>query len=205
MIFITPLKLKTISTERVMIRPALASDADRMHKALETSFKELKKWMPWAQTMASLKDTRIYLQEGERIWQKIPKEGVEQPLQIVDLDDNEYIGATGIKPVNLQVPSFEIGYWVNQKYAGQGYITETVNALTRYLFDVQGAKRVEINCEEANERSAQVVKRLGFELEGKLKNHRLTADGRKVAHSWIYACIDVQQLPPLNYSFEDSL
>jgi RimJ/RimL family protein N-acetyltransferase len=146
MIFASPIRLKYIKTDRLMIRPARVTDAKLMHDAMKDSFKVLKRWMPWAQSLASLRDTIIYLEEGEQLWQSIPRESVEQPLQIVDLEDQQYIGASGIKPANLLVPSFEVGYWVNQKFTGNGLISEAMNALTRYLFEVQTAKRVEINC-----------------------------------------------------------
>lgn len=203
MIFTSPIKMKFIKTKRLMIRPARVTDAKMMHDAMKHSYKTLKKWMPWAQSLASLRDTIVYLEEGEQLWRSIPREGVEQPLQIVDLKDEHYIGATGIKPGNLLVPSFEVGYWVNQKFTGKGYISEAMNALTRYLFEVLKAKRVEINCEEENKKSAKVVERINFEYEGKLKNHRLTADSSGVTHSLIYACTDVSVLPPLEWEYEE--
>lgn len=202
MIFASPIRLKYIKTDRLMIRPARVTDAKLMHDAMKDSFKVLKRWMPWAQSLASLRDTIIYLEEGEQLWQSIPRESVEQPLQIVDLEDQQYIGASGIKPANLLVPSFEVGYWVNQKFTGKGLISEAMNALTRYLFEVQTAKRVEINCEEQNKKSAKVVERINFELEGRLKNHRLSADSSEITHSLIYACTDATKLPPLNWSYE---
>lgn len=199
---LTPIKLKNIRTNRLLIRPVRITDAKIMHDAMTDSFDLLKKWMPWAQALASLRDTIAYLEDGEQLWQKTPKEGIELPLQIMDLADELYLGATGIKLANLSVPSFETGYWVNQKHAGKGLISEAINALTHYLFEVQNAQRVEINCEEANKKSAQVVERIHFEYEGKLKNHRLTADNRQVTNSLIYACTDISTLPKLEWSYE---
>lgn len=202
MIFSSPIKLENITTDRLMIRPARVSDAKRMHDAMKDSYKVLKKWMPWAQSLASLRDTIAYLEDGERLWSSIPKDAVELPLQIVDLDDQLYLGATGIKPENLTVPCFEIGYWVNQKHTGKGLVSEAMNALTRYLFEVQHAKRVEINCEEANIKSTKVVERINFQFEGCLKNKRLTADSKSVTGSLIYACADQADLPPLQWAYK---
>jgi RimJ/RimL family protein N-acetyltransferase len=158
--------------------------------------------MPWAQSLASVRDTELYLAHGERIWSSPAHDGTEQPLQIMDVHNQIYYGATGIKPANLAIPSFEIGYWVNQPYANQGLITEAMNALSHYLFDVLKAKRVEINCEENNVRSAKVALRLNYELEGKLKNHRLDATGRVITHSLIFACTENAKLPPIQYRWE---
>ncbi len=197
-----PIPLKVIKTQRLLIRPVRSTDAVLMHDAMKDSFDDLKAWMPWAQSLASVRDTEVYLIHGERIWSSPAHEGVEQPLQIMDPTNRHYLGATGIKPANLSIPSFEIGYWVNKQYAGQGLITEAMNVLTRYLFQVLKAKRVEINCEEANLRSAKVAQRLNFELEGMLRNHRFDATGKNVTHSMIYSCIDVNKIPPMSFHWE---
>lgn len=202
MILKGPIPLKVIKTERLLIRPVRVSDAKLMHDAMKLSFNELKQWMPWAQSLASLRDTEVYLAHGERLWASPAHDGVEQPLQIMDPTNRIYYGATGIKPANLSIPSFEIGYWVNQPYAGKGIITEAMNALTRYLFQVLKAKRVEINCEEENLRSSKVATRLNYDLEGTLRNHRLNANGQKITHSLIYSCIDMDRLPPMPFHWD---
>ncbi|MBI2791770.1 MAG: GNAT family N-acetyltransferase [Gammaproteobacteria bacterium] len=197
-----PIPLKVIKTERLLIRPVRISDAPLMHEAMKTSFNELKQWMPWAQSLASLRDTEVYLAHGERLWSSPAHDGVEQPLQIMDPTNRIYYGATGIKPANLSIPSFEIGYWVNQPYANKGIITEAMNALTRFLFQVLKAKRVEINCEQDNVKSSKVAIRLNYDLEGTLRNHRLNASGQAVTQSLIYSCIDIAKLPPMLYHWD---
>ena len=79
-----PIPLKVIKTERILIRPVRSTDATLMHEAMKASFPELKQWMPWAQSLASVRDTEVYLIHGERIWSSPAQEGVEQPLQIMD-------------------------------------------------------------------------------------------------------------------------
>ena len=199
---IDSLYFQGIKTPRVLIRPARLSDALLMHEAMKDSFKALKAWMPWAQSLASLEDTEYYLSHSERLWQAHAHDGVELPLQLFSLDETKYYGASGIKPQNLQVPSFEVGYWVNQHFTGQGLITESMNGLVHYLFDALNARRVEINCERDNIKSKQVPIRLGFGFEGQLKNHRLTADGKSLTDSLIYGCTEVSQLPPIQYDYQ---
>ena len=131
-----------------------------------------------------------------------PQDAREMPLQIVSLDEQHYIGASGIKPASISIPSFEIGYWVNEDFKGQGLITEAMNILARYLFSVLGAKRVEINCERDNIKSLKVAERLHFELEGTLRNCRFKADQRSVTDSLIYSCIDESTLPDIQWNWQ---
>lgn len=197
-----PIPLKVIRTERLLIRPVKVSDAELMHSAMKASFITLREWMPWAQTLASIRDTEVYLAHGERIWSSPAHDGIEQPLQIMDKNDRLYYGATGIKPANLMIPSFETGYWVHNKYSHRGIVTEAMNALVRYMLVVLKAKRIEINCEERNIKSAKVAQRLNFDFEGKLKNHRLDATNKIVTSTLIYSCTDIAQLPPLECEWE---
>lgn len=191
--------MQTLKTHRLLIRQPKASDAEMMQRAMKDSFKTLKRWMPWAQHLASPVETAQYLEHCERLWEMGFQDNVELPLQIFSLDEAHYIGATGMKACIMQIPSFEVGYWINQNFTGQGYITEAVCAVVHYLMRHCKAKRVEINCEGDNLKSKQIPIRLGFEYEGTLKNHRLTADGKKAVPSIIYACTDIKQLPPIEY------
>ena len=76
-----PIPLKVIKTQRLLIRPTRSSDASLMHEAMKDSFEDLKAWMPWAQSLASLRDTEVYLVHGERIWSSPAHEGVEQQIE----------------------------------------------------------------------------------------------------------------------------
>lgn len=196
------MKFEYIRTSRLMIRIPTVKDAKLMHDALKESIRELKPWMPWAQALASLEDTRYFLRQAENIWDKRFEENVECSLIILDPDNKKYIGSTGIKPLNLMVPSFEVGYWVHVDYAGKGYITEAINALSQYIFAELRANRIEIHCEDKNEKSWKVAERLNYPLEGTLINHRMTADNMKLTNTKLYAMTEPSKLPALNVSWK---
>lgn len=59
----------------------------------------------------------------------------------------------------------------------KGYITETVQLLTRLAFDRLGASRVDIYVDPRNVRSRRVPERLGFVLEGTLRRFRAGVGG----------------------------
>lgn len=196
------MKPMIIRTPRFIIRPPIPEDTKPMQRALQESFKELHTWMPWAREVPSLLATESYIEESIEIWESAPEEGTERPLQICELDNKTFIAATGIQPLNLEVPSFEIGYWVRKAYAKKGFVTQGSNALTRFLFDVYHANRVEMKVEVGNERSAKVPLRLGFELESTIHNHRLTADGKNLTHTQVYARFNLDNMPEQEYTWE---
>ena len=73
---------------------------------------------------------------------------------------------------------------------GHGYVTEAVRLLTRYVFDVLHAQRIEIVCDVRNTRSIRVAEHVGFVQEGRLRNVWRYADGT-LADEVVYALIPV--------------
>ena len=70
-----------------------------------------------------------------------------------------------------------IGYWVRRQFEGQGLVTEAVGAITRFAFETLRAQRVEIRTDDRNDRSWRVAERLGYRLEGVLRNESRDAYG----------------------------
>jgi len=60
----------------------------------------------------------------------------------------------------------QIGYWIDQRWAGRGIIPTAVALATDYCFQVMGLHRIEIAIRPENEKSLRVVEKLGFRPEG---------------------------------------
>jgi RimJ/RimL family protein N-acetyltransferase len=60
----------------------------------------------------------------------------------------------------------EIGYTFARQFQGQGYASEAVNTLLRYLFDTLRIHRIIAHVDCRNERSIALLERLGFRREG---------------------------------------
>jgi ribosomal-protein-alanine N-acetyltransferase len=59
-----------------------------------------------------------------------------------------------------------IGYSVDARREGRGYATEAVKAVAEYAFATLKLHRLETSYQPANERSARVLRKLGFAVEG---------------------------------------
>ena len=62
--------------------------------------------------------------------------------------------------------SCSIGYWIDQRHAGNGYIPEAVVAGLRFAFEDLAVHRVEIAIVPRNRRSRRVVEKLALRSEG---------------------------------------
>ena len=89
-------------------------------------------------------------------------------LHVYLRDGGGFVGSSGLHRIDWTVPRFEIGYWIRTSMTGHGFATEATRRIADFAFDELGAERVEIWCDAANERSAAVAVRAGFELEARL-------------------------------------
>jgi RimJ/RimL family protein N-acetyltransferase len=61
----------------------------------------------------------------------------------------------------------EIGYWLRKDLTGRGYATEATRAMVELAASLRRVRCIEIRCDDRNERSAAIPRRLGFTLLGK--------------------------------------
>jgi ribosomal-protein-alanine N-acetyltransferase len=59
-----------------------------------------------------------------------------------------------------------LGYYVGERYAGHGYMSEAIRLILRYAFNDLKLHRLEANIQPGNVASLALVRRAGFVLEG---------------------------------------
>lgn len=172
-------------TERLIIRAPRVSDALDVWTAIHESEKELKEWMPWAQQLPKLEETEENIRQATADF--IARKDLR--LLLFSKATGEFVGSSGLHQINWSIPKFEIGYWLSSSKAGQGYMTEAVEAITNFAFQELQACRVEIRCDEENVKSKAIPERLGYQLEGVLQKNMQSSDGKDLRNTCIYAKI----------------
>ena len=162
-----------LSTERLLIRSPRNDDATRLNEAIVESFDVLKEWMPWADHLPSLSESKTNCADAVSKF----KDGTDYRLHIFLKDSGLFLGGSGLHRFDWSIPKFEIGYWIRQSHSGKGYATEAVSEISRFALEDLGAKRVEIRTCSRNIKSCQVAERSGFSLEGILRNDSRHVDG----------------------------
>jgi len=159
--------------ERVIVRPWDEADADGLWDAIDSSREHLEAWMPWVDRYRNPDNAVEYCRRSHARW--LLREDLA--AAIVERGTGRILGGTGLHRINWAYRLFEIGYWVRQDAEGRGYVTETVQLLTRLAFDELDANRVELAIDTRNVRSLRVAERLGFVLEGTLRRRLLAPGG----------------------------
>lgn len=155
--YVASVKTVEIQTPRLILRTALASDAAVVQPAKLAVWDELQRWMVWAcDHQRSIEALREAI-DGARLL---------SPYHMMfgfRRDDGAFAIATGL--IENDEHSYDTGYWVAADQRRQGFATEATNALIRYAFAKLRAQDVTINYFAGNEKSAGVIRKLGFPFE----------------------------------------
>lgn len=174
-------------TDRLYIRIPRSGDGKTVFDAIQASIHELKEWLPFVHEELSEEKCELNLREARAKF--YTREDMR--LLLFLRDSGQLIGSSGLHNPNWNVPKFEIGYWLDSRYRGNGYMTEAVNGIAEFAFSELKANRVVIRCDTLNHKSRAIPERLGFVLEGTLRNDDRSADGLRLRDTHVYAKIKV--------------
>lgn len=173
------------STERLVIRMPRPGDGKVVYEAIMASINELKPWMPFAQKEQSEQDVEVNIRSAYISFLK--REDLR--LLVFLKETGEFVASSGLHRIDWSIPKFEIGYWIDSRFSGEGYMTEAVKGIAQFAFRELQARRVEIRCDAKNMKSRAIPERLGFSLEGILKNDDVSPDTNQLRDTCIYAKI----------------
>jgi RimJ/RimL family protein N-acetyltransferase len=153
---------------------------DEVLAAVESSFADLHRWMPWAAAMPMRQQQRTALAAGNAAFDA----GTEFQYLFRETETGECVGAGGVSR-RVGPGAVEIGYWVRSDRHGRGYATRASEAMTaaafRFLPDV---KQVQIHMDPANLASARVPEKLGYRLLRLEPRQRLAPGHTGRSHVW---------------------
>jgi [ribosomal protein S5]-alanine N-acetyltransferase len=144
-----------------------------------------------ARDFEAWRDIRVRSREWLEPWEPLPDAGSPDPVTDVEafrarcgawerqrqfdtaygfglfLRDGTLVGEVSLGSV-LRGPfqSAFIGYWIDEKHAGNSYVPEGVALVIRYGFETLGLHRLEAAIVPRNEKSRRVAAKLGLRDEG---------------------------------------
>jgi len=157
-------KARTITTERLRLRPFELSDAERVSE-LCNNYNIYK---------STLTLPHPYPIESALNWIPTHKENFDNDksyeFAITDKNTGVLYGAIGLSNIKSH-KNGEVGYWIGEPFWGNGYGTEALGALIDFAFNHKNYHRVFARCFESNPASGRVLQKVGMEYEGKQIDH----------------------------------
>lgn len=110
----------------------------------------------------------------------VHERGEEVVFVVIRENDERVVGSTRFLAIAAQHERLEIGHTFYAKDAwGTAVNPDSKFLLLQYAFEVLGANRVELKCNQTNERSKAAIAKLGAVFEGILREHMVLPSGRK--------------------------
>ena len=90
---------------------------------------------------------------------------------IIEKSSQKFIGYIALKIPPYNTKKGELAYSLNRDYWGLGFASEAANAVIAFGFDGVGLRRIEAITTLKNTASIKMLERLGFLLEGVLRQY----------------------------------
>ena len=111
------------------------------------------------------------------------------PFVVKTREDGQVIGSTSYLLVDFEQKTTEIGStWYIPAVQGTKVNPECKYLLMKHAFEDWGANRVQFVTDVNNIHSQRAILKLGAKFEGKLRNHKIRADG-SVRDSMVYSVV----------------
>jgi RimJ/RimL family protein N-acetyltransferase len=171
-----------IELDNSVLRRERIGDERLVSAAVKRNLGHLRPWMPWAvPDAATVQAQRERLVKVEQGWD----DGSLYNFLLLDESEQSLLGVFGLHR-RIAPGGLELGYWLDRQATGRGHATAAARALTDAALELPDIMRVEIHCDEANERSRRIPERLGYRLD-RIESDEIEAPG-EVGRSmiWIY-------------------
>ena len=172
--------ISRVVAPRVIVRPVAAGDIPDLLEV--NGDDEVTKFVPYT-TWRSLDDGFAWLRRMEGL----AGSGSAQQLVIERVADGKVLGGVLLFKHEPASARLEIGYVLGRRHWRQGVAREALAAVCGHLFLQSGLRRIEAEVDPENVASCARCRRLGFTLEGRLRQ-RWVGKGRTY-DTCIYGCL----------------
>ncbi|MGT2933109.1 GNAT family N-acetyltransferase [Streptococcus catagoni] len=158
--------LPTLETDRLILRQRTLSDAEDIFAFASLGQVTYQAGFP---PVPTVEEEINYLQTIYPA--NLEKEGLPSGYGIALKDDNKIIGSIDFNHKRAD-DVYEIGYLLHPDFWGQAYMLEAARALIEYGFTELHLHKIEVGCFSYNKQSQRVAEKLGFSLEGRIRDRK---------------------------------
>ncbi|MBA4224639.1 GNAT family protein [Bosea sp. (in: a-proteobacteria)] len=158
-----------IRTQNLILRAPLAGDYSAWASLRMESRDFLTPWEPvWTEDDLTRASFRLRVKRAAR---EIATDEAYS-LFVLDARSEALLGGLTLGLVRRGVAqACTLGYWMGQRHAGKGHMTEAVRGALDFAFSELALHRVEAACLPTNEPSRRLLERVGFTREGEARGY----------------------------------
>jgi RimJ/RimL family protein N-acetyltransferase len=156
--------------ESVYLRPLEEDDATVCHAWLNAP--EIRRGLASRVRPHTAASARAYIRELHP--------ARDQVFAIVTRGDDIHVGNCGLHEIDAVNRVAGLGLLIGHKdHWGRGFGTEAVTLVCLHAFETLNLRKVWLSCHATNDRALRLYRRVGFEVEGRLREHAYV-EGRYV-------------------------
>lgn len=146
--------MKIDITSDISLTPLTMADAGTISILVNQNREEFETYFPWVKELQTKDDAenyiydRIYSESYGARWFTVKFRGIKS-------------GVFGIKSIDKQRQTAELGYWLSRDVRGHGITNKIIKSLSQFLAKAQGVKTIEFRCLEKNQAGIAVIQRAG--------------------------------------------
>jgi ribosomal-protein-alanine N-acetyltransferase len=159
-----------LNTPRLILRLPNEADSTEFQAFDERNMQHMSPWR--SATGEPKKDHKAQLIQ----WEQELKEGksIRFLLFLKDNPEGEIIGFCNFSQIfRGPFQACYLGYHIDSTFEGKGLMSEAVAKAIEYMFETQKLHRIMANYKPSNKRSARLLQKLGFVIEGHAKKYLL--------------------------------
>ena len=157
------MKAFSLASPALTLVPATVGHAEALSRLVRQNVAHLHAYLPAVAEVTSVEDARRYL-EAAAEW-ALEGDVLEWYLFYEDV----MCGSIRVKEIDQHDRKAKIGYFLASACEGQGFMTASLRVILDYCFNTLELNRIQLHCATTNEASMAVARRLGFTLEGTLR------------------------------------
>lgn len=154
----------TISTDRLVLRPFEEEDVTALTEMMNDEHVTAWTSVPHPYTRADALTWATRTAHAERT------EGRGIVFAVTEFLTHRLVGIVHLQGTNWRTRTTEVGYVTAPWARGEGYASESVRSVARWVFREQGFERIELRTAADNTASQQVAQKIGCISEGVLRS-----------------------------------
>ena len=154
--------------ETIVLKPIEIGVEKDIFNTIDREREYLREWLPF-----------VDLTKGEEDTLGFVKETIDTGQTVFTIhESNEFIGLIGFNNMDTVNQKAEIGYWISENKQGRGIITCAVKKLLEIAFRELSLNSIRIHASTSNTKSSNIPKKLGFSLEGIMRDGEMLVDNK---------------------------
>jgi [ribosomal protein S5]-alanine N-acetyltransferase len=167
--WVQPATQPVLTGPRILLRAPRSSDYEAWQNLRGRSRAFLTPWEPkWTDDELGRTSYRLRL----RRYRLDARQRTGYTYFVFDREGSVLMGGLTLGRIQRGVAQTgTLGYWMGQSFAGQGVMSQAVNVVSSFAFDVLRLHRLEAACLPRNAASIRLLEKSGFTREGYLRQY----------------------------------